>query len=89
MNPDWLLFVLGVITYQILKMVYLIIDRAIIEHRRKKVVRIVQALFPDNSKITFAAIDASDKRAMAQILKQLEEQGTLTQSDLDYLTDSR
>lgn len=76
-------FVLGVIVYQILKILAKIVNRAVIEHRRKKVINIVQVMFPNHTKITFAAIDSSDKRSMDKIVEQLKDQGTLTEDDLD------
>jgi len=71
---DWQYFVLGVIAYQILKMLALAINRSVIEHRQKKFLKLVNIEFPDNSKITFIALDTSDKRAMAKLERELRAQ---------------
>jgi hypothetical protein len=68
---DWELFVLGIITYQILKMFALIINRMVVEHRQKRLLKLVQVIFPDNEKVTFITVDASDKRAMAKIEREV------------------
>lgn len=69
----WQYFVLGVIAYQILKMLALAINHAVIEHRQKKFLKLVNIEFPDNSKITLIALDTSDKRAMAKLERELRE----------------
>ena len=68
---NWQYFVLGVIAYQILKMLALVINHAIIEHREKKFLKLANIEFPDNSKITFIALETSDKRAMAKLEREL------------------
>ena len=70
---NWQYFVLGVIAYQIFKMLALAINHAIIEHREKKFLKLVNIEFPDKPKITFIALDTSDKRAMAKLERELRE----------------
>lgn len=70
----WQYFVLGSIAYQILKMLALAINRAVIEHREKKFLKLVSIEFPGKPKITFIALDTSDKRAMAKLERELRAQ---------------
>lgn len=69
--PDWILITLGAISYQIVKAFVLIINQAVIDHRKKRLLKLVQVIFPDNEKVTFITIDASDKRAMAKIEREV------------------
>lgn len=39
---DWQIFVLGVIAFQVLKMLALSVNQTVIEQRRKRVVRLVK-----------------------------------------------
>jgi hypothetical protein len=71
---EWLYFVLGLIAWQIIKMFVLVINRAIIEHRQKRFLKFVNVEFKDRSKVTFISLDASDKRAMAKLERQIREQ---------------
>lgn len=74
---SWQYFVLGLVAYQILKMLALAINRAVIEHRQKKFLKFVQVTFPDDKKIAFIAIDSSDKRSMSKLERQIREQYNL------------
>lgn len=67
----WEAFVLGVIVYQIFKMVYLGLNQHLKERREKRLLKMLQITFPDNNKITFITIDANDKRAMAKIEEEV------------------
>lgn len=80
---NWLYVIIGAIIAELGKMFYVIAKRAIYEHRRKKIIAFVTATFPDNSSITFASISSSEKKAMDEVVKQLREQGTLSDEDLD------
>lgn len=67
----WEAFVLGVIIYQIFKMMYLGLNQYLKERREKRLLKMVQVIFPDNNKITFITIDANDKRAMAKLEREV------------------
>lgn len=66
--------VLGLITWPIIKVVALAINRAVIEHRQKKFLKLVSIAFTDPEKtITFIAVDSSDKRSLAQVEADLRK----------------
>lgn len=67
-------FVLGMISWQIIKMLALVINRAIIDYRQKKFLKLVAVTFPDKKEVTFIALDTSDKRSMAKLERQFREQ---------------
>jgi hypothetical protein len=73
-------FVLGVIFYQIVKMLALGINQAVINRRSKKFLKLVSVTFPDRENITFISIDTSDKRSMDRLEKQLREQFDLPEN---------
>lgn len=64
-------FVLGIIAFQILKMIYLGLKQNLKERREKRLLKMVQVIFPENEKITFVTVDATDKRAMARIEREI------------------
>jgi len=70
---DWAYFVLGMVVWQLAKALSLAINRAIIERRQKKFVKLVNITFPHKKQITFIAFDSSDKRAMARLERQVRE----------------
>jgi len=80
---EWLYVIIGVIASQIGKSFYLIAKRVIFEHRRKKIIVLVTAAFPNNKSVTFASIKSSEKKAMDDVVEQLRKQDTLKQEDLD------
>jgi hypothetical protein len=54
----------------------------VIEHRKKRFLKLVNIKFPGNKNLTFISIEASDKRSMAKLESQLREQFNL-QEDKD------
>lgn len=64
-------FVLGLIAFQLIKMLALTINRAVIERRQKRLLKLVKVIFPDHERVLFVAVDASDKRAMAKIEREI------------------
>lgn len=70
---DWLYFVLGFIAWQIIKMLAKAINHAVIEHRQRKFLKLVNVKFPDHSGVTFISVDSSDKRAMQKVERQIRE----------------
>lgn len=66
-------FILGIIFYQVLKMLVMATNDVIVERRKKRFIRTARIKFPDNTSIFLAAIDTSDKRTMAKLLRQLQE----------------
>lgn len=81
---DWRYFLLGLIAYQVLKMLVLAVNREIIEHRQRKFLKLVNITFPDKKQITFISLDTSDRRSMAKLERQLREE---YDQDDDRLTD--
>lgn len=75
-------FILGIIAYQIVKLLVISINREIIRHRQRKFLKLVRVLFPDHSEIRCIAVDGSDKRAMARLERQLREQYDLEQEEV-------
>lgn len=84
----WVYVVLGAISYQIVKMLALTINTLVIEHRRKRFLKLVNIKFPGNKNITYISIDTSDRRSMAKMERQLREQFHL-QDDEDEVQDRR
>lgn len=70
---QWGYFILGLIAYQLLKMLAQSINQFIIERRQKKFIKLVNAKIPGKGDITFIAVDSSDKRALAKMERQLRE----------------
>jgi hypothetical protein len=64
-------FVLGVIAFQLIKILYLAIDHELRERRQRRFLRAVHVEFPDSTTRTFIAIDTSDKKAMAKLEKEI------------------
>lgn len=71
---DWLYFLAGVVIYQVLKLLVQAINRAVIERRQRRFLKLVNVEFPGRSKVTFIAVGASDKRAFARLERQLRQQ---------------
>jgi len=71
---DWTYFVFGLIAWQIIKTMALVINRAVIEHRQKRFLKLVNIAFKDDRKdITLVSLDTSDKRAMKRLEAELRE----------------
>ena len=77
----WGYFLLGLASYLLLKLLAQAINRAIIEYRQKRFLKLVHVLIPGQGKITFIAIDTSDKRAMARLERQLREKYDLIEDE--------
>lgn len=80
---NWGYFVLGLIACQIIKMFALTINQAIIERRQKQMLKLVQVIFPDNEKISFITVDATDKRAMAKIEREVRSHYDVGEEDVN------
>lgn len=88
--PDWAIFVLGVICFQIIKLLALSFNQWVIERRQHRVFRLIEITFPGRKAIKFVAADSSDKRAMANIERQIrEEYGTPEEHQQDGDADRR
>jgi hypothetical protein len=70
---NWSYFLLGIVAYQIIKMLIKVINNEVIEYRHRRFLRLVNVEFPDHSDITFVVIDTSDKRAMKKLEAELRE----------------
>lgn len=70
----WLYFILGLIAWQVIKISALAINRAVIEHRQKRFLKLVNVKFHDKKQITFISLDTSDKRAMAKLERQIRDE---------------
>lgn len=71
MEWDWTYFFLGIIAWPFIKLLARAINHAVVEHRQKRFLKLVDVLFADDSKITFIALETSDKRAMAKLERQI------------------
>lgn len=68
----WVYFVLGMIAWQVIKMLALAINREVIEHRQRRFLKLISIKFKDEREnVTFVALDTSDKRAMKRLEQQL------------------
>lgn len=67
-------FFLGAIAYQIVKALILIARKEIREYRDRRFLRQVRIIFPDaKNNITLTSVSTSDKKALANIERQLRE----------------
>lgn len=66
-------FFLGVIAYQIVKALILIARKEIRVYRDRRFLRQVRINFPDAENITLTSVSTSDKKALANIERQLRE----------------
>lgn len=73
MNFYWY-FLGGVIAWPFIKLLAKAINRAVIEHRQKRFLKMLNVEFPDKERITLVSLETSDKRAMADLERQLREQ---------------
>jgi hypothetical protein len=73
MNPWWYI-ALGWASAPFLRVLSLAINRAIVEHRRKRFIALVRVTFPDNENITIISVDSSDRKSMKAVERQLREQ---------------
>ena len=85
---EWLYFILGLVAYQVLKLLVVAINQAVVEQRRKRILKLVNVRFPDNEDITFLSLDATDKRAMARLERKIREQYDIPDEDDDGNGDS-
>lgn len=69
--PDWVIFVLGVIAFQVIKMLALSFNQWVIERRQNRFLKVASLHFPDGGMIIFRSVERSDKRAMASLERQL------------------
>lgn len=67
------IFILGVISFQVLKLLALAINELVLERRKKRFMRQVKIRFPDETEVTFIAVETSDKRAMESLLRKIED----------------
>ena len=82
---EWLYFGLGLIAWVVLRLLVIGINRAAIEYRRKRILKMVRIEFPDNEAIAFITVDVTDKRAMAKLERQLRAEFNIPeQSDQDH-----
>jgi hypothetical protein len=70
---NWTYFVLGLVAFQVLKMLALAANRQIIEYRQKRFIKLVSVTFPDKEDITFITVDSSDRRGMKRIEQELRD----------------
>lgn len=71
---NWQYFVLGILSWQIIKMLAQAINREVIEHRQRKFLKLVSIAFTDpNKTITFIATDSSDRRSLVQVEAELRK----------------
>src|SRR3954451_3437591 len=85
---NWAYFLLGLIAWQILKMLALAINRVIIERRQRKFLKLVSIRFPDRKDIKFITVDSTDKRSMQKMERELREQYGLTPKDTEESQES-
>lgn len=70
---EWTYFVLGMIFYQIIKMLYLGLEDILRQRREKRFLKLVSVAFPDKP-ITYIAIHGSDKKAVKELEAELRKQ---------------
>lgn len=71
---NWIYIILGMVIWQMIKIMAIVINQAVIDRRHQKFLKLVNVVFPDQEQITFISLDTSDKRAMAKLERQLRDQ---------------
>jgi hypothetical protein len=71
---EWLYFVLGFITWPIVRMSAVTISRELVDYRQRKFIKVVNIRFRDRPSIAFISVDSSDRRNMKKIERDLREQ---------------
>lgn len=71
MDSDWVYFILGLVAYQIGKMLYLILEEGLRQRREKRFPKLVNITFPDKENITYISIHGSDKRTIKELEQEL------------------
>lgn len=64
-------FILGVIFYQIIKMLVLIAQRVRKERRDRRFMRGVKVWFPDGTRFEYFAVETTDQKAMDSVERQI------------------
>ena len=82
-----LYFLLGVVVYQLFRMLAKTIEEVVVNRRRKKFLKLVMVLFPDHQDITLIALDTSDRRAMQKLERQLREEYDVPEDEMEGLFD--
>jgi hypothetical protein len=83
MLPDWAIFVLGMITFHILKGLWLIVETEVRKYREKRFLKFVQVHFPNHEKITFVSMVSPDRRAFAKMKREIKEHYDIDLDDGD------
>jgi hypothetical protein len=73
-DPAWGYFVLGIITYQIAKMLWQISQKELTIRREKKFIKQLRIELPDSGQIALITVQSSDKKAIKDLERQLREQ---------------
>lgn len=68
---EWQYFVLGLVAFQILKMLWMATQHELERRRDKRFLKFVNLVFKDSATVTLVSLDSSDKRAMAQLKEQV------------------
>jgi len=81
-DGDIAYFILGVVAWQIAKLLLVAINQIVIERRQRKFLRLVDITFKgQRDRVTFISVDSSDRRAMKRIEEQYREAYDLPESD--------
>lgn len=78
----WGYFVLGLIMFQILKMLYMATAEYLRQRRAKRFIRLVHVTFPEATNIAFVSLDSSDRRAFKELENELMDLYDLKEEQL-------
>jgi hypothetical protein len=82
-NFDWGIFILGVIAYQLIKMLALSFNQWVIERRQKRFLKLVHIHFPDHGLIVFRSMESTDKRSIQALEQQIEQAAQAEKDRID------
>lgn len=70
---DWEYFILGVVFFHIAKALWMILNHELHARRQRRFLNLIDVLIPKHGRVTFISVDASDKKSLAALEKELRE----------------
>lgn len=70
---DWGYFILGIIAYQLIKMLARAFNQWVIERRQTRFLKTVHIHFPDHGLIVFRSMESTDKQSIRSLERQIEQ----------------
>jgi hypothetical protein len=85
----WVYFIYGMIAWQIGKMILEAARQEIHEHREKRFLKFVDITFENKERIHYISLSTSDRKAMQDITRQIQEEFDVSDEDIEKLLKGR